>query len=157
MKMTHSSAAQLLAATALLAIGGTAAQAEEVKVPAPVITSAQDAQWFPMIPEMGETGPAMAVVFGEPGVLGKPFGGLFRVPSGGLSPLHTHSSEYWAVMLEGTESARILTEDEAMPIAPGSYWFQPGEAVHVNECLSEEDCVFFGYFPNGLDYLPADH
>jgi quercetin dioxygenase-like cupin family protein len=110
-----------------------------------------------MIPEMGNAGPAMAVVFGEPGVLGKPFGGLFRVPAGGLSPLHTHTSEYWAVMLDGTESGRVLTEDAPVAVPAGSFWFQPKEAVHVNECLSDAPCTFFVYFPDGMDYLPAEH
>lgn len=59
-------------------------------------------------------------------------------------------------MLSGTESASIASDDEAMPIAPGGYWFQPGEAEHINECLSDEACVFFVYYPNGMDYIPVN-
>ncbi|MGJ4931554.1 hypothetical protein ACQR1I_31765 [Bradyrhizobium sp. HKCCYLS2038] len=156
MKMTVSNLA--LAVSSLLMLGATTTRAaSQVNVPAPTITAPENVKWFPMIPQMGDKGPAMAVVSGEPGVIGKPFAGLFRVPAGGVSPTHIHSSDYWAVMLSGTESARVAPDNEAKPIAPGGYWFQPGKAEHINKCLSKEDCVFFVYYPNGMDYVPVEH
>lgn len=91
-----SSTVRALTVVASLAIGAAVAHADShMNVPAPMVTSPENVQWFPMIPEMGVKGPAMAIVFGKPGVIGQPFGGLFRVPAGGISPAHTHGSEYW--------------------------------------------------------------
>lgn len=153
MKSLSSRTLKVLVMSAIVALGATtAAQAKDV---APKIVLPETAQWIPMIPEIGNKGPAFSIVFGKPGVIGQPFGGMFRVPAGGESPLHTHTSEYWAVMVSGTESAREKAEDAAMPIPPGSNWFQPGKAPHVNKCLGPEDCVFFVHYPKGMDYIPT--
>ncbi|NSY39326.1 DUF4437 domain-containing protein [Leisingera sp. ANG59] len=138
--------------TTALSLSVTAAAAEG----APKVTLPDDVQWFAMIPEMGDEGPAMSVVFGELGEKGKPFAGLFRVPAGGLSPAHIHSSDYTAYMISGTESVRVKAEDEPELIPAGSVWFQPGNEVHINECMGPEDCVFYVYYPTGIDYIPTD-
>ena len=134
--------------------GAVAISAEEkTKI---AIVRPDQAKWTAMIPEMGDKGPTFSVVFGEPGVIAKPFGGMFRVPAGGESPTHTHTSGYWAVMVSGTESAREKMEDTPMTIPVGSTWYQPGSSPHVNKCMGPEDCVFFVYYPNGMDYHPSD-
>lgn len=143
--------AMMAAAIALTA--ATAARADDQGAK---ITLPEKVEWSAMIPAMGKKGPAMAVVFGKPGVIGEPFGGLFRVPAGGESPSHIHSSDYWAVMLSGTESARESLKDAPRQIPPGSWWFQSGKAPHVNKCMGPEDCVFFVYYKNGMDYVPVD-
>lgn len=97
-----------------------------------------------------------AIVFGKPGVIGQPFGGMFRVPAGGESPMHTHTSDYWAAMVSGTESAREKVADVPMKVLPGSTWYQPAKAPHVNKCMGPEECVFFVYYPNGMDYIPTN-
>lgn len=145
-----------LMTTFVFALGVTNAARAEDTAPTKIILPA-NAKWMAMIPEMGDKGPAMSGVFGEPGIIGKPFGGMFRVPAGGESPLHTHTSDYWAVMVSGTESAREKAEDEPMQIPHGSTWFQPAKAAHINKCLGPEDCVFFVYYPNGMDYIPDAH
>lgn len=115
----------------------------------------ESAQWIAMLPEMGKKGPTFSIVFGKPGVIGQPFGGMFRVPAGGESPSHTHTSEYWAVMVSGIESAREKSEDTPMTISSGATWYQPAKAAHVNKCMGPEDCVFFVYYPQGMDYMPT--
>lgn len=147
----------LMALPLVLAVtlGGKAAFSAEGNT-SPMIVRPDQTKWMAMIPEMGNKGPAFSVVFGEPGVIGKPFGGMFRVPAGGESPAHIHTSEYWAVMVSGTESAREKMEDTPMTIPAGSTWYQPAKAPHVNKCMGPEDCVFFVYYPNGMDYLPSD-
>lgn len=136
-------------------LAGTAAYSAEQNTK-PVITKADEANWIAMIPEMGAKGPTFSVVFGEPGMMGKPFGGMFRVPAGGESPAHIHTSDYWAVMVSGTESAREKTADRPMTIPAGSTWYQPAKASHLNKCMGPEDCVFFVYYPNGMDYIPSE-
>ncbi|MCY1290784.1 hypothetical protein D9M68_250760 [compost metagenome] len=151
MKKVLSCGATVAFATAVAAASFAVAKAADT---APKITLAEKVEWTPMIPEMGTKGPAFSVVFGKPGEIGQPFGGLFKVPAGGESPSHTHTSDYWAVMVSGAESAREAANDTASPIPPGSWWFQPGKAPHVNKCMGPEECVFFVYYPNGMDYIP---
>lgn len=149
----RSTSRALITAAAVAIATATVARADDQ---APRITMPEKVEWSAMIPAMGKKGPAMAVVFGKPGVLGQPFGGLFRVPAGGESPSHIHNSDYWAVMLSGTESARQGAKDAPARIPPGSWWFQPGKAQHVNKCMGPEDCVFFVYYKDGMDYVPAE-
>lgn len=33
-------------------------------------------------------------------------------------------------------------EAKAVPMGPGSYWYQPGGSIHADACLSER-CVLF--------------
>ncbi|MCY1315239.1 hypothetical protein D9M69_04760 [compost metagenome] len=139
---------------AVIALTTTAARAEDNAVPR--ITLSENIDWSPMIPRLGNKGPAIATVFGKPGVIGTPFGGLVRVPAGGQSPFHKHTSEYWAIMVAGTGSARKSLGDEPEWIPTGSWWFQPGGAPHVNKCKGPEECVFFVYYKNGMDYLILD-
>lgn len=155
MKFFARRALKAFAMSAIIALGATAAaHADEAR--APKIVPPEAAQWIAMIPEMGNKGPAFSIVFGKPGVIGQPFGGMFRVPAGGESPLHTHTSDYWAVMVSGTESAREKAEDAPVAIVPGATWFQPAKAAHINKCMGPEDCVFFVYYPNGMDYMPTN-
>lgn len=144
-----------LTLSAIVALGATTA-AHAAEALGPKIVLPEAAQWLPMIPEMGNKGPAFSIVFGKPGVIGQPFGGMFRVPAGGESPLHTHTSDYWGVMVSGTESAREKVTDAPMKVLPGSTWYQPAKAPHVNKCMGPEECVFFVYYPTGMDYIPTN-
>ncbi len=135
---------------------GTTTAAHSADALVPQIVPPEAAKWLPMIPEMGNKGPAFSIVFGKPGVIGQPFGGMFRVPAGGESPLHTHTSDYWAVMVSGIESARERVEDAPVKIVPGATWFQSAKVPHINKCMGPEECVFFVYYPNGMDYIPTN-
>jgi hypothetical protein len=64
------------------------------------------------------------------------------MPAGFVSPVHTHTEDYYAVVVEGVG-----------PLPVGSYWFQRGEEAHVTQCLSETDCLFFIVQPGKFDYL----
>ncbi|MDA8520172.1 hypothetical protein [Acidovorax sp. NCPPB 4044] len=152
-----SNALQIIRATTLSTIFalGMAAPALADGSTAPRVTSPDSAKWIPMIPEMGTKGPSFSIVFGKPGEIGKPFGGMFRVPAGEESPLHTHTSEYWAVMISGVESAREKAGDVPASIPPGATWYQPAKAPHINKCMGPEDCLFYVYYPKGMDYHPV--
>ena len=79
-------------------------------------------------------------------------GTFVRMPAGFKSPVHTHTEDYFAVVVEGVGSNHPV-EAEAVPLPTGSYWFQRGEEAHVTECLSETDCLFFLVQPGKFDYL----
>jgi hypothetical protein len=79
-------------------------------------------------------------------------GTFVRMPAGFKSPVHTHTEDYFAVVVEGIGSNHA-PEGEAVPLPTGSYWFQRGEEAHVTECLSEKECLFFIVQPGKFDYL----
>lgn len=79
-------------------------------------------------------------------------GTFVRMPAGFKSPAHTHTEDYFAVVIEGVGSNHPV-DAEAVPLPKGSYWFQRGEEVHVTECLSETDCLFFIVQPGKFDYV----
>lgn len=81
-------------------------------------------------------------------------GTFVRMPAHFVSPLHTHTADYYAVVIKG---AAVNTQDGkndlVLPI--GSYWFQRGKERHVTKCVSETDCLFFIVQPDKFDYLPV--
>jgi hypothetical protein len=79
-------------------------------------------------------------------------GTFVRMPAGFVSPVHTHTEDYYAVVVEGV-GANHGPDAEAVPLPVGSYWFQRGEEAHVTQCLSETDCLFFIVQPGKFDYL----
>jgi hypothetical protein len=83
-------------------------------------------------------------------------GSFVRMPAGFKSPVHTHTEDYFAVVVEGVGSNHPV-DAEATPLPVGSYWFQRGEEAHVTECLSETDCLFFIVQPGKFDYVVEDH
>ncbi len=79
-------------------------------------------------------------------------GTFVRMPAGFKSPVHTHTEDYFAAVVEGVGSNHPV-DAEAAPLPTGSYWFQRGEEAHVTECL------FFIVQPGKFDYVveqPAD-
>ncbi len=79
-------------------------------------------------------------------------GTFVRMPAGFRSPVHTHTEDYFAVVVEGVGSNHAV-DAEAVPLPVGSYWFQRGEEAHVTECMSERDCLFFIVQPGKFDYV----
>lgn len=89
------------------------------------------------------------------GNLAKGMHGTFiRMPAGFVSPLHDHTEDYFAVVINGV-GANGPEGSADMPLPVGSYWFQKGEENHVTKCLSTEDCLFFLVQPGAFDYVPA--
>lgn len=82
-------------------------------------------------------------------------GTFVRMPAGFKSPVHTHTEDYFAVVIEGVGSNHPVN-GEAVPLPTGSYWYQRGEEAHITECLSETDCLFFIVQPGKFDYVIED-
>lgn len=81
-------------------------------------------------------------------------GTFIKMPAGFISPVHTHTEDYFAVVIKGV-GANQLPGGRVIPLPAGSYWFQKGEEAHITQCLSKEDCVFFIVQPGKFDYLPT--
>ena len=71
-----------------------------------------------------------------------PHGTFIKMPAGFVSPKHTHSEDYWAVVVSGVMvNGKPGGADVQLP--PGSYFFQKGGETHVTKCISPTECVFF--------------
>lgn len=81
-------------------------------------------------------------------------GTFIHMPAGFVSPVHTHTEDYYAVVIQGVgANDPVGAEPKALPL--GSYWFQRGEEDHVTRCLSDTACLFFIVQPGKFDYVPA--
>jgi len=81
-------------------------------------------------------------------------GTFIHMPHGFVSPVHTHTEDYFAVVIKGVgANDAVGATPKRLPV--GSYWFQRGEEPHITRCLSDTDCVFFIVQPGKFDYVPV--
>jgi hypothetical protein len=79
-------------------------------------------------------------------------GTFVKMPAGFSSAIHTHTEDYYAVVIKGV-GTNHAPSDKDVPLPVGSYWFQKGEEPHVTKCLSKTDCLFFLVQPGKFDYV----
>lgn len=82
-------------------------------------------------------------------------GSFVKLPAGFVSPLHTHTQDYYGVVVTGVVANEADAAAKDRPLPPGSYWFQKGQAKHVTKCLSANECVVFISQPGKFDYVDA--
>ena len=80
-----------------------------------------------------------------------PHGTFIKMPAGFVSPIHTHTDDYWAVVVSGS-MVNKKPNDPDVPLPMGSYYFQKGGESHVTKCLSSNGCVFFVSQNGKFDY-----
>lgn len=80
-----------------------------------------------------------------------PHGTFIRMPAGYVSKIHTHSEDYWAVVVSGVMVNKRPDEDDVL-LPAGSYYFQKGGEPHVTKCVSTNGCVFFVSQNGKFDY-----
>jgi len=141
----------VLGALALATTG--AADAKGAKPPY-VLVPAGSAKFAPLDPRAPH-GPQLAVVSGD--LKAGPVSVLLKLPRG-AEPIHWHTSDYTAVLVEGS-AKHWLPGHEADAVAnpPGTAWFQPGGSAataHGDECVSDS-CTVFVYLPRGMDFTPV--
>lgn len=79
-------------------------------------------------------------------------GTFIRMPAGFVSKVHTHTEDYWGVVVSGV-AANGLPGSADTPLPVGSYWYQKGGEAHVTKCLSPNECVFFISQNGKFDYV----
>ena len=120
----------------------------------PVVRPAADIKWTPLVPELGAKGPQISVVFGD--LKKGPVGLLMKQPAGARPGAHSHTSDYWAVVVSGQLQAfEPGMGSSARKLGTGSWWMQPGKAAHDNHCVDGSECVAFIYLPKGFDFAPV--
>ena len=130
------------------------AHADRKMAAKPVIKPAADLKWTPLVPELGDKGPQLSVVFGD--LKKGPVGLLLKQPAGARPGPHTHTSDYWAVVVTGQlQDFEPGMGASAKKLPTGSWWMQPGKAAHDNHCFEGSECILFAYFPKGFDFAPV--
>ena len=140
-----------LALTMFIAGGAFVAGVAVGKTPAKpaTFTSYEEMKWD----DLG--GPKMANASGD--YKKGPYAGLFKIPAGFTSPLHTHTGEYEAVQILGTSTHWVDGEDgkAAKKMTPGSYWKMPSKLPHYSACAAGTDCVVLIMQKTKFDYKEA--
>lgn len=80
-----------------------------------------------------------------------PHGTFIKMPPGYVSRVHSHSDDYWGVVVSGI-MVNKKPEGADVLLPAGSYYFQKGGEPHVTKCLSPEGCVFFASQDGKFDY-----
>jgi hypothetical protein len=81
-------------------------------------------------------------------------GTFIRQPPGFVSPNHTHTEDYYAVVVKGV-IVNTQTGGKEIRLPAGSYYFQRGEEDHVTKCVSETECLFFIVQPGKFDLVQS--
>jgi beta-alanine degradation protein BauB len=69
-------------------------------------------------------------------------GTFLRFPAHWASLLHSHTSDYYAVVVRGVMANPLKGEGD-LPLPVGSYWYQKGGEAHTTKCISKTECVAF--------------
>jgi hypothetical protein len=72
-------------------------------------------------------------------------GTLLRTPPGFQSGLHSHTADYWAVVVQGVWEHWVPSTGEGTGIRlePGAHWTQVKTQLHEDACVSDVPCIIF--------------
>lgn len=137
--LSRAPAAVVALVALLLAAGSVAAQEDE-----PVVIVPDDAVWTEVVP-----GVSFGALFGD--WQAERHGKLVRFDPGVMSPMHTHSAGFHAIVISGVVMNPHLGEEDPPRMGPGTYWSTPAGAVHATGCVSEEPCLLYAHMDAGWD------
>lgn len=121
------------------AAGGAHSQ---VSNEAMIVAPLEAAKFVPSNPA-APNGTQIAVLRGDPET--GPSTMLMRMKfNQGRNVMHVHSSDYQLVVVSGRMKhwSKAQSEEKAVAMGPGGYWFQPGGRAHTDVCLSDE-CLMY--------------
>lgn len=131
-------AAIALAAIATFVLPALAAEGQSITVPKSAVKYA----------DLG--GPQLGTLWGD--AAKGPHGSLLRLPAGFVSPEHTHTGTYEAVVISGTVT-NVEAGAAEIPMEAGSFYRQSGKTKHVTKCISKDECVLYIAQAAGFDFL----
>jgi quercetin dioxygenase-like cupin family protein len=80
-------------------------------------------------------------------------GTFLKMPAGFVTPIHTHTDDYYGVVISGV-GVNVTVGGTEVPLPAGSYWFQKGGERHITKCISSNECIFFLSQAAKFDFLP---
>lgn len=81
---------------------------------------------------------------------------FIKLPANFVTPPHFYSEDLYGVVISGVVANAVDASTGDVPLAPGSYWFQRGKAVHITKCLSANECVLFITQPGKFDFVKSN-
>jgi hypothetical protein len=120
----------------------------------PGLTALSEATWTPLMKE-GPL-PAMAPIEGN-GTKGA-YMGYLKLPAGFTSPAHSHTFDYWAVLVQGKMTHWAVnggTEAGAKQLGVGDLTFMPGKVDHISKCFPGADCIMVMMQKGKADFIPG--
>jgi hypothetical protein len=134
-------------------VAGTAV-AKNSAAKAPELTQLKDQTWTPLMKE-GPL-PAMAPIQGD-GMKGA-YGGYLKLPAGFESPPHSHTNEYWSVLVQGKMThwaANGGSEKEAKQLGVGDLTYMPAKLEHISKCYPGQECIMVVMQKGKFDFLTS--
>jgi hypothetical protein len=95
-----------------------------------------------------KTGIQFANVWGD--VTKGAHGAFFRFDPGFVSLVHTHTYDYYAVVIKG-DMENYQPGQKPEKLGPGSYWYQRGKEAHTTACVSKQPCEIYIVQQNKFD------
>ena len=97
-------------------------------------------------------GPQLGTVWGDANT--GAHGSFLRLPKDFVSPAHTHTGDYYGVIVEGTVTNAEAGRQEIV-LGTGSYYFQKGKADHVTKCVGDTDCLIYISQSRAFDFITS--
>jgi hypothetical protein len=120
----------------------------------PEITPMAELTWTPLMKE----GPLPAGVDIEGDAAKGAHFSYLKLPAGFESPPHSHTNDYWSVLLQGQMThwaADGGSEKDSKAIGVGGLTHMPGKLVHVSKCYPGADCIMVLVQKGKNDFIPA--
>ena len=121
---------------------------------APELSNLKDMTWTPLMKE-GPL-PAMAPIQGD-GTKGA-YMGYLKLPANFESPPHSHTNEYWSVLVQGKMTHWAVeggSEKDAKVLNVGDLTHMPAKVVHISKCFPGADCILVTMQKGKFDFIPA--
>jgi hypothetical protein len=80
-------------------------------------------------------------------------GTFLKMPAGFATPIHSHTDDYYGVVISGV-GVNVAVGGTEIPLPAGSYWFQKGGERHITKCISSNECIFFISQSTKFDFIP---
>jgi hypothetical protein len=150
-KKTLALTATVLALTSVSFVAGLAVAKGAAKMP--VLSPLADAKWTPL---MKDPLPAFASIEGD-AMKGAHYAYL-KLPAGFTSPAHSHSSDYWAVLVQGKMTHWAVqggSEAESKQLGVGDLTYMPAKTEHISKCFAGADCIMAIFQKGKFDFIMA--
>lgn len=95
----------------------------------------------------------MATAWGDKGQ--GAHGTFGKFPPNFITPMHSHSSAYHGIVLQGVMTNPFEGESDPPKLPAGSYWFVPAGAIHATACVSATPCEFYFHAGQAFDFQMA--
>ena len=119
----------------------------------PVKSSKTPATTLKWTKPMGDQGPEMSVVYGDP--TKGPAGFFLKIPAGVSSGWHIHDADYTSIVVQGTHNHLVQGEKAGAPALPQGSWFsQAAKENHIDECGKDGPCILFIHMNGPMTFTP---